>query len=69
MPLFSIEILSGLCHMFFQIKHVINLKGFLPRDTAKHHQGCVLQVLREALDEANITPEQIDGVAYTKGQK
>ena len=26
----------------------------------------MLTVLREALDEANITPEQIDAVAYTK---
>ncbi len=26
----------------------------------------VLTVLREALDEANISPEQIDAVAYTK---
>lgn len=42
-------------------------QGFLPRDTAKHHQGCVLQVLREALDEAQLKPSDIDVVCYTKG--
>ncbi|XP_013413934.1 probable tRNA N6-adenosine threonylcarbamoyltransferase [Lingula anatina] len=42
-------------------------QGFLPRDTAKHHQGCVLQVLKEALDQAKLNPNDIDAVAYTKG--
>jgi len=42
-------------------------EGFLPRDTAKHHRENVLVVLREALDEANLTPDKIDAVAYTKG--
>ena len=41
-------------------------EGFLPRDTAQHHRDNVLIVLREALDEANITPDKIDAVAYTK---
>ena len=42
--------------------------GFLPRDTAKHHQDCVLEVLKEALDEAKIDPRDIDVVCYTKGK-
>jgi len=42
-------------------------EGFLPRDTARHHRAHVLTVLREALQEANIAPDQIDAVAYTKG--
>jgi len=42
-------------------------EGFLPRDTAKHHRENVLVVLREALDEANLAPDKIDAVAYTKG--
>ncbi|XP_074645440.1 tRNA N6-adenosine threonylcarbamoyltransferase-like [Tubulanus polymorphus] len=42
-------------------------EGFLPRDTAKHHRGCILTVLREALDEAKITPDKIDVICYTKG--
>ena len=39
----------------------------MPRPTALHHQSCILQVLREALDEAKITPQEIDAIAYTKG--
>jgi len=42
-------------------------QGFLPRDTAKHHQSCVLDVLQEALDESGIDPCDIDVVCYTKG--
>jgi len=42
-------------------------EGFLPRDTAKHHRTHILTVLKEALEQANLTPDQIDGVAYTKG--
>ncbi|XP_023327359.1 probable tRNA N6-adenosine threonylcarbamoyltransferase [Eurytemora carolleeae] len=42
-------------------------QGFLPRDTAKHHREQVLIVLREALDQAGLKPNQIDGIAYTKG--
>ncbi|XP_078458309.1 tRNA N6-adenosine threonylcarbamoyltransferase isoform X2 [Lampetra fluviatilis] len=42
-------------------------QGFLPRDTAKHHQERVLEILQKALDEAGIAPVEIDCVAYTKG--
>ena len=41
--------------------------GFLPRDTARHHREKVLAVLREALHEADIRPDQIDAVAFTRG--
>lgn len=41
--------------------------GFLPRDTAKHHQANILIVLKEALDEAKVHPKDIDVVCYTKG--
>lgn len=41
--------------------------GFIPHDTAKHHQGKVLEVLHQALSEANISPQEIDAIAYTKG--
>ena len=30
-------------------------------------RGCVLTVLREALDEAGVAPADIDAVAFTKG--
>ncbi|XP_053558216.1 tRNA N6-adenosine threonylcarbamoyltransferase isoform X3 [Bombina bombina] len=42
-------------------------QGFLPSDTARHHRSCILDVLGEALEEANIQPQDIDCVAYTKG--
>lgn len=42
-------------------------QGFLPRDTAKHHQDWALQILQQALDEANVNPDQIDCVCFTKG--
>ncbi|KAL6068395.1 putative tRNA N6-adenosine threonylcarbamoyltransferase, variant 2 [Balamuthia mandrillaris] len=41
--------------------------GFLPRDTAHHHQQHVLPLLAQALKEANLTPKEIDAIAYTKG--
>jgi len=42
-------------------------EGFLPRDTAKHHQNHILAVLARALDEAEITMEDVDVLCYTKG--
>ena len=42
-------------------------QGFMPRPTALHHQKCILDVLDEALQEANLTPKDIDAIAYTKG--
>ncbi|EEC07229.1 O-sialoglycoprotein endopeptidase, putative [Ixodes scapularis] len=42
-------------------------EGFLPRDTAVHHRAHVLDVLEKSLREANITPDEIDVVCYTKG--
>eukprot|EP00117_Sycon_ciliatum_P023624 scpid90692/ scgid3620/ Probable tRNA threonylcarbamoyladenosine biosynthesis protein osgep; t(6)A37 threonylcarbamoyladenosine biosynthesis protein osgep len=42
-------------------------EGFLPRDTAKHHQANILTVLDESLKESGISPQEIDCVCYTKG--
>uniref|UniRef100_A0A8D0BIB4 N(6)-L-threonylcarbamoyladenine synthase n=1 Tax=Salvator merianae TaxID=96440 RepID=A0A8D0BIB4_SALMN len=42
-------------------------QGFLPGDTARHHRSCILAVLREALQEAGLNPQDIDAVAFTKG--
>jgi N6-L-threonylcarbamoyladenine synthase len=41
--------------------------GFLPRETAWHHQRHIVALIRQALNEAKLTPEQIDVVCYTKG--
>lgn len=42
-------------------------QGFVPHDTAKHHQAHVLEVLNQALSEADVSPQDIDAIAYTKG--
>lgn len=42
-------------------------QGFLPRETAQHHLQHVLPLLKSALTEANITPEEVDCLCYTKG--
>lgn len=42
-------------------------EGFLPKETAIHHREVILDVLKEALEEASIKPKDIDVVCYTKG--
>ena len=42
-------------------------EGFLPRDTAQHHRAWALNILAQALKEANLKPNDIDVVCYTKG--
>ncbi|KAI8381118.1 Gcp-like domain-containing protein [Radiomyces spectabilis] len=42
-------------------------QGFLPRDTAQHHRDCILKVLRQALDQANVTHKDVDVICFTKG--
>jgi N6-L-threonylcarbamoyladenine synthase len=41
--------------------------GFLPKDTAKHHQQHILGLVKDALTQAKLTPQEIDALAYTKG--
>lgn len=41
--------------------------GFLPRETAIHHQQNVVQLTKEAIEEAGINVEDIEVIAYTKG--
>ena len=56
-------VLSNVRHTY----HAPAGQGFLPRDTAAHHRKHVLDVLRRALDEARVTPADIDCVCFTKG--
>ena len=42
-------------------------QGFLPRETAWHHQNHIVALVRCALKEAGVTPAQVDCVCYTKG--
>eukprot|EP00897_Mesotaenium_endlicherianum_P004727 jgi/Mesen1/4282/ME000022S03575 len=41
--------------------------GFLPRETAQHHQQHILSLVTAALKEANITPNDLDCLCYTRG--
>lgn len=41
--------------------------GFMPKETAEHHRMKILDILKRALAEAKITPNEIDVVCYTKG--
>ena len=56
-------VLSNVRHTY----HAPAGQGFLPRDTAAHHRKHVLDILRRALDEARVTPADIDCVCFTKG--
>ena len=42
-------------------------QGFLPRETAWHHQKHISLLVREALRDAALTPGDVDVIAYTKG--
>lgn len=41
--------------------------GFLPRETATHHQKHVVPLMQRALSEANISSSQLTCIGYTKG--
>lgn len=41
--------------------------GFLPRETARHHQAHVVPLVRRALDASGLSAAQIGAVAYTRG--
>lgn len=42
-------------------------QGFLPKDTAKHHQQHILAVLKQAMADAGLSPKDVDCICYTKG--
>ena len=42
-------------------------QGFLPRETAWHHQAHINALVRLALTEANVNPADVDCICYTKG--
>ena len=41
--------------------------GFEPRKTAQHHRSHILSLLKKALSEASVRPQDIDLISYTKG--
>lgn len=42
-------------------------QGFLPRETAWHHQKHIIALVQAALDAANMTFQDITCICYTKG--
>ncbi|KAG7819709.1 hypothetical protein KL928_002383 [Ogataea angusta] len=42
-------------------------EGFLPRDTARHHRNWVVRLIKQALQEANIRPDQLNCICFTQG--
>ncbi|PSC73388.1 putative tRNA N6-adenosine threonylcarbamoyltransferase isoform A [Micractinium conductrix] len=42
-------------------------QGFLPRETALHHQEWAVKLVQQALAEAGLTPADISCIAFTKG--
>ena len=57
------EILSNIRHTYVAPPG----QGFLPKDTAKHHQQHILSVLKQAMEEAGLSPREVDCVCFTKG--
>ena len=41
-------------------------QGFLPRETALHHQEWAVRLVQQALREAGVAPAQISCIAFTK---
>lgn len=41
--------------------------GFMPSETAKHHKEHILSLTKQALEEANVKPSDIDAICFTKG--
>lgn len=41
--------------------------GFLPRETALHHQQHIIALVKEALAEAKLDPSRVTAIAYTRG--
>ena len=42
-------------------------EGFLPKHTASHHREVILSVVKQALEEAKVTLNDLDAICYTKG--
>jgi N6-L-threonylcarbamoyladenine synthase len=43
-------------------------EGFLPSDTARHHREWVVRVIQEAVRKAGVRMEDLDCIAFTKGE-
>ncbi|ETI28495.1 hypothetical protein G647_00944 [Cladophialophora carrionii CBS 160.54] len=59
----EVRILSNIRHTY----HAPPGAGFLPKDTALHHRSHVTTLVVQALQEANISPADLDCICYTRG--
>lgn len=59
----TVTILSNLRHTY----HPPPGEGFLPKDTALHHRSHILELIKNALAEANITHKDVSVICFTKG--
>lgn len=57
------EILSNVRHTYITPPG----HGFLPKDTARHHMQWILPLLKKAFEEANIVPQDLSCISFTKG--
>lgn len=57
------EILANIRHTYITPPG----EGFLPKDTAKHHREWIFELLFKAFEKAEIKPEDLDCICYTKG--
>jgi N6-L-threonylcarbamoyladenine synthase len=53
--------------LFSQIALHAKYGGVVPELASRDHVRKVLPLVQEALDDAGVTPDQIDGIAYTAG--
>ena len=52
------------------VRHTYNSppgEGFLPKDTARHHRAWVVKLVKKALQEARLSPKDVDCICFTKG--
>ncbi|KKY14994.1 putative o-sialoglycoprotein endopeptidase [Phaeomoniella chlamydospora] len=57
------QVLSNIRHTY----HSPPGAGFLPKDTALHHRSWVVRLVKQALQQANVTVNDVDCICYTKG--
>lgn len=41
--------------------------GFLPNETARHHRESIVQLIKDALREADLLPCDLDCICFTQG--
>jgi N6-L-threonylcarbamoyladenine synthase len=62
--------ITGAATVLSNIRHTYNSPpgtGFLPKDTAAHHRSHFVRVALSALAAADVTPEEIDCICFTRG--